>query len=109
MSIDYVAAVDPITFNPKEHVDGPLLLAIAGRVGSTRLIDNTIVERPAAEPPIKAILTDVVQEVGRLGVEREAEGRGPRHGVTSVRGCNVMLTMAGERGWRGMLHSAENL
>ncbi len=42
--IDYVAAVDPATFKPKEHVDGPILLAIATRVGNTRLIDNVVVE-----------------------------------------------------------------
>lgn len=42
--IDYVAAIDPITFKPKEHVDSPILLAIATRVGNTRLIDNVVVE-----------------------------------------------------------------
>ena len=44
VSIDYVAAVDPGTFLPREHVDSPVLLAIAARVGSTRLIDNIVVE-----------------------------------------------------------------
>lgn len=42
--IDYVAAVDPNTFKPKDLVSGPVLLAIAARVGNTRLIDNTVVE-----------------------------------------------------------------
>jgi len=41
--IDYVAAVDPQTFRNVSEVTGPTLLAIAARVGSTRLIDNTIV------------------------------------------------------------------
>lgn len=41
--IDYVAAVDPLTFRSVAEVSGPTLLAIAARVGSTRLIDNTIV------------------------------------------------------------------
>lgn len=46
VSIDYVAAVDPVTFKPKELVDTPVLLAVACRVGATRLIDNIILELP---------------------------------------------------------------
>src|SRR5213078_3177962 len=42
--IDYVAAVDPITFKNVQEVSGPTLLAIAARVGNTRLIDNTVVQ-----------------------------------------------------------------
>ena len=44
VSIDYVAAVDPVTLRPADLVDGPVLLAIAARVGNTRLIDNVVVE-----------------------------------------------------------------
>jgi pantoate--beta-alanine ligase len=40
---EYVALVDPGTFAPIAHVGGPVLVAIAGRVGATRLIDNTVV------------------------------------------------------------------
>lgn len=43
VSIDYVAATDPQTLRPKEMVDAPVLLAIAARVGNTRLIDNVVV------------------------------------------------------------------
>jgi len=43
MSIDYVAAVDPVTLKPVEMVAGLTVLAIAARVGTTRLIDNVIV------------------------------------------------------------------
>ena len=43
MSIDYVAAVDPVTLRPIELVQGLTVLAIAARVGTTRLIDNLIV------------------------------------------------------------------
>jgi pantoate--beta-alanine ligase len=40
---DYAAAVDPYTF--EAPVDGaPLLLAVAARVGGTRLIDNVVLE-----------------------------------------------------------------
>ncbi|HEV8379705.1 MAG TPA: pantoate--beta-alanine ligase [Tepidisphaeraceae bacterium] len=41
--IDYIAAVDPVTFKNVQEVTGPTLLAIAARVGNTRLIDNTVV------------------------------------------------------------------
>ena len=43
LHIDYVAAVDSATLRPVDVVNGPTLLAIAARVGNTRLIDNVIV------------------------------------------------------------------
>ncbi|HLL89492.1 MAG TPA: pantoate--beta-alanine ligase [Tepidisphaeraceae bacterium] len=43
LNIDYAAAVDPQTLKPVEVVTGPTVLAIAARVGNTRLIDNRIV------------------------------------------------------------------
>jgi pantoate--beta-alanine ligase len=43
LSIDYVAAVDPLTLKPVEVMTGPTVLAIAVRVGATRLIDNVVV------------------------------------------------------------------
>ncbi len=42
VSIDYVAAVDAVTLMPVELVKQPTLLAIAARVGATRLIDNIV-------------------------------------------------------------------
>jgi len=42
VSIDYVAAVDPITLKPIELLDRPTVLAIAARIGNTRLIDNVM-------------------------------------------------------------------
>src|SRR3954468_6243616 len=42
--IDYIAAVDPVTFKNVQDVTGPTLLAIAARAGNTRLIDNTVVQ-----------------------------------------------------------------
>ncbi len=44
VSIDYVAAVDPLTLKNVETVIGKTVLAIAARVGQTRLIDNVLVE-----------------------------------------------------------------
>lgn len=43
LSIDYVAAVDPLTLKPIEVVQGPTVLAVAARVGVTRLIDNVVI------------------------------------------------------------------
>jgi pantoate--beta-alanine ligase len=43
VSIDYVAAVDPTTLKSVDMITGPTVLAIAARVGSTRLIDNMTV------------------------------------------------------------------
>lgn len=40
---EYVAFVDPETFAPVTRIEAPVLVAIAARVGSTRLIDNTVV------------------------------------------------------------------
>jgi pantoate--beta-alanine ligase len=58
---DYLALVDPATFRPvpPEH-RGPAVLAVAARVGDTRLIDNLTIRLPAA-----------------VGVDRH----GPRPGV----------------------------
>lgn len=47
MSVDYVAAVDPVTLKPVETVTGATILAVAARVGTTRLIDNVLAEPPS--------------------------------------------------------------
>lgn len=44
LNIDYVAAVDPTTLKPVDVIIAPTLLAIAARVGKTRLIDNLLVD-----------------------------------------------------------------
>ena len=44
---EYLALVDPDSFQPVATVDGRVLIAVAARIGATRLIDNTIVQ-PAA-------------------------------------------------------------
>jgi pantoate--beta-alanine ligase len=46
---EYLALVDPDSFQPVQTVDGRVLVAVAARIGATRLIDNTIVQ--AATPP----------------------------------------------------------
>ena len=47
---EYLALVDPDSFQPITTVDGRVLVAVAARIGATRLIDNTIVHE-AATPP----------------------------------------------------------
>jgi pantoate--beta-alanine ligase len=52
---EYVALVDPDTFEPLERLAGGALLALAARVGSVRLIDNAILtaglsSSPAGQP-----------------------------------------------------------
>ena len=42
--IDYVDAVDAITMNPVDVIDGDVLFAMAVYIGSTRLIDNFLAE-----------------------------------------------------------------
>jgi pantoate--beta-alanine ligase len=46
---DYLSLVDPATFEPVERLEGSALLAVAARVGDTRLIDNVILE-PSLQP-----------------------------------------------------------
>ena len=45
--VDYISIVDPDTLQPVQQVSGPVLIALAVRIGSTRLIDNLLVD-PAA-------------------------------------------------------------
>ncbi len=44
---EYLALVDPDSFQPITTVDGRVLVAVAARIGATRLIDNTIVHTAA--------------------------------------------------------------
>jgi pantoate--beta-alanine ligase len=44
--IDYIALVDPQTLQAVEKIDGPILAALAVRIGGTRLIDNQLLNGP---------------------------------------------------------------
>jgi pantoate--beta-alanine ligase len=44
---EYLALVDPDSFTPIENVNGRVLVAVAARIGDTRLIDNTIIHTAA--------------------------------------------------------------
>jgi pantoate--beta-alanine ligase len=41
---DYVALLDPDSFQPIDTVNGRVLVAVAARLGETRLIDNVLIE-----------------------------------------------------------------
>jgi pantoate--beta-alanine ligase len=45
---DYLALVDPDTFEPRERLDRPALLVLAANVGAVRLIDNLTLEPASA-------------------------------------------------------------
>jgi pantoate--beta-alanine ligase len=42
-SIDYASVYDPVTLDEVEEIQGEVLLAVAARMGATRLIDNMLV------------------------------------------------------------------
>ncbi|MBK7714116.1 MAG: pantoate--beta-alanine ligase [Gemmatimonadetes bacterium] len=42
VTVDYIAIVDPDTLRPVERADGGTIVAVAARVGRTRLLDNHI-------------------------------------------------------------------
>ena len=50
VTIEYVEAVDAETLAPDPSLDRPILIAIAARIGKTRLIDNTVLQGPAPAP-----------------------------------------------------------
>jgi pantoate--beta-alanine ligase len=47
VSPEYLALVDPETFESVDAVNGRVLVAVAARVGDTRLIDNALIETVA--------------------------------------------------------------
>jgi len=49
--VDYISIVDPQTMQPVEHIDRPVLVALAVRIGNTRLIDNLLVDPMGSAPP----------------------------------------------------------
>ncbi len=53
VSIDYVEAVDAETLAPAATLAHPLLLAIAARVGNTRLIDNAVLSRSGTDLQVR--------------------------------------------------------
>ena len=47
---EYLALVDPDSFQPVATVDGRVLIAVAARIGATRLIDNIILPEEEEAP-----------------------------------------------------------
>jgi pantoate--beta-alanine ligase len=52
--LDYLEIVDPDTLDPLEHASGNVLVAVAAYVGSTRLIDNILLDIPRPATPVAA-------------------------------------------------------
>jgi pantoate--beta-alanine ligase len=48
VEVDYAAVVHPDTLQPLERLAGRVVIALAARVGTTRLIDNVVIEVPDA-------------------------------------------------------------
>ena len=49
IALEYLAVVDPDTLAPVARVTTPVLVAVAARVGSTRLIDNVVIAPTAGD------------------------------------------------------------
>jgi pantoate--beta-alanine ligase len=47
---EYLALVDPDSFQPVQTVNGRVLVAVAARVGRTRLIDNALIQTSGGDP-----------------------------------------------------------
>jgi pantoate--beta-alanine ligase len=52
---EYLALVDPRTLEPVTRVDGEVLVAVAARIGATRLIDNTFIGTTPERPRSHAV------------------------------------------------------
>ena len=70
VSVEYIELLEPITLMPLETVEEEGMLAIAARIGSTRLIDNTILR---ARQPIIAI--DGPAGAGKSTVARQVAAK----------------------------------
>jgi pantoate--beta-alanine ligase len=44
VKVDYVAVVQPDTLQPLQRLAGRVVIAVAAWVGTTRLIDNVVIE-----------------------------------------------------------------
>ena len=49
---EYLALVDPDSFQPVQAVNGRVLVAVAARLGKTRLIDNALINTPEPAVPV---------------------------------------------------------
>jgi pantoate--beta-alanine ligase len=50
--VEYVSVADAETLAELEAIEGPAMLSLAVRIGTTRLIDNVTVARRRAEYPL---------------------------------------------------------
>jgi pantoate--beta-alanine ligase len=59
---EYLALVDPATLEPVARLERPALLAVAARIGETRLIDNIVLETHTTIDPPKRSLAHGARE-----------------------------------------------
>ena len=57
---EYLALVDPDTLEPREQLYSDALLAVAARIGDTRLIDNLILQPAATSHPHQSCPREVI-------------------------------------------------
>lgn len=67
VAIDYVAVADPESLEPVDAIRGPALVALAVKIGSTRLIDNAIVAPPLKDDPETPQTSEVFETSDVLG------------------------------------------
>jgi len=55
-TIDYVSIVDPHTLRDVDRIDGPVLIAVAAKIGPARLIDNFLLDADGAEITLQDLI-----------------------------------------------------
>ncbi len=71
--LEYVSIAEEETLEELQSIDGPALVLLAARVGSTRLIDNTLLVPEGAQPP------EGLREIIEGMKDAMHEGSGERH------------------------------
>jgi pantoate--beta-alanine ligase len=67
---EYLAMVDPATFEPLDELDRPALLVLAARVGGVRLIDSVLLEPAGASAPARS---PIAADAGRASPPAQKE------------------------------------
>ncbi len=94
VSVDYVALVDPVSFEPVERVVAGCAALVAARVGSTRLIDNAVLGPPGATE--EQLLQGAQGGVAVTGVAVHAPGvevESVRRQIESCRDCAAISSV----------------
>src|SRR5260370_27812297 len=60
VALDYLEIVDPDTLDPVERISQTTLVAVAAYVGSTRLIDNIVIDPLSPRVGVNAVKTEAM-------------------------------------------------